>query len=73
MSVVFVGGGLKMGQVVGSTDPRAEYPKTRAAGPQDMLATMYHVLGIDYRREFYDAAQRPIPILNEGTPIEELI
>jgi hypothetical protein len=73
MSVVFAGGGLKMGQIVGSTDPRAEYPKTRAASPQDMLATMYHVLGIDYRHEFKDAAQRPLPILNQGTPIEELI
>jgi hypothetical protein len=73
MSVVFAGGGLKMGQVIGSTDPKAEYPKTRACGPQDVLATMYHVLGIDYRHEFYDNAQRPIPILNEGKPIEELI
>jgi hypothetical protein len=73
MSVVFAGGGLKMGQVIGSTDPKAEYPKTRAVGPQDVLATMYHVLGIDYRHEFYDAAQRPIAILNEGTPIEELL
>jgi hypothetical protein len=73
MSVVFAGGGLKMGQIIGSTDPKAEYPKTRAVSPQDMLATMYHVLGIDYRHEFYDAAQRPIPILNEGKPIEELI
>jgi hypothetical protein len=73
MSVVFAGGGLKMGQMIGSTDPKAEYPKTRAVGPQDVLATMYHVLGIDYRHEFYDAAQRPIPILNEGKPIEELV
>jgi hypothetical protein len=73
MSVVFAGGGLKMGQVIGSTDPRAEYPKTRVASPQDILATMYHVLGIDYRHEFKDAAQRPIPILNEGKPIEELV
>jgi hypothetical protein len=73
MSVVFAGGGLKMGQVIGSTDPKAEYPKTRAASPQDMLATMYHVLGIDYRHEFKDAAQRPIAILNEGRPIEELV
>jgi hypothetical protein len=73
MSVVFSGGGLKMGQMIGSTDPKAEYPKTRAAGPQDVLATMYHVLGIDYRHEFYDGGQRPVPILNEGKPIEELI
>lgn len=73
MSVLFAGGGLKMGQMIGSTDVRAEYPKTRPYSPQDMLATMYHVLGIDYRHEFYDAAQRPIPIVNEGKPIEELI
>jgi hypothetical protein len=73
MSVVFAGGGLKMGQVIGSTDVKAEGPRTRAVGPQDVLATMYHVLGIDYRHEFSDAAKRPIPILNEGNPIEELI
>jgi hypothetical protein len=73
MSVLFAGGGLRMGQVIGSTDSKAEYPKTRAVGPQDVLATMYHVLDIDYRHQFYDAAQRPIPILNEGKPIEELI
>jgi len=72
-SVVFAGGGLKMGQMIGTTDARAEYPTSRAASPQDVLATMYHVLGIDYRHEFRDAAQRPIPILNEGRPIEELI
>ncbi len=73
MSVVLAGGGLKMGQMIGSTDPKAEYPKTRTVGPQDVLATMYHVLGIDFHHEFYDAARRPIAILNEGQPIEELI
>jgi hypothetical protein len=73
MSVVFAGGGLRMGQVIGATDSRAEYPTARAVGPQDVLATMYHVLGIDYRHEFYDAAQRPIAVLNEGRPIQELI
>jgi len=73
MSVVMAGGGLKVGQIIGSTDPKAEYPKTRAVGPQDVLATMYHVLGINYRHEFHDAAQRPVPILNEGKVIEELI
>jgi hypothetical protein len=73
MSVVFAGGGLRMGQVIGATDSRAEYPTARAVGPQDVLATMYHVLGIDYRHEFYDAAQRPVPVLNEGRPIPELV
>jgi hypothetical protein len=73
MSVVFAGGGLRMGQMIGATDARAEYPRERAVGPQDVLATMYHVLGIDYRHEFFDAAQRPIPVLNEGRPIAELV
>jgi hypothetical protein len=73
MSVVFAGGGLRMGQAIGTTDARAEYPTSRAASPQDLLATMYRVLGIDYRHEFHDAAQRPIAILNEGRPIDELL
>ncbi len=73
MSVVFAGGGMKMGQMIGTTDSRAEYPTSRAASPQDVLATMYQVLGINYRHEFHDAAQRPIAILNEGRPIEELL
>jgi hypothetical protein len=72
-SVLFSGGGLKMGQMIGTTDSKAEYPRTRAVGPQDVLATMYHVLGIDYRHEFYDGGQRPVPILNQGKPIEELV
>jgi hypothetical protein len=73
MSVLFSGGGLKMGQVVGATDSKAEGPKTRPVGPQDVLATVYHVLGIDYRQVFYDEAQRPLAILNEGKPIDELV
>lgn len=72
-SVVFAGGGLRMGQMIGTTDSRAEYPTSRPASPQDVLATMYQVLGINYRHEFFDAAQRPIPILNEGRPIQELL
>jgi hypothetical protein len=73
MSVVFAGGGLKMGQVIGSTDAKAEQPKTRPCSVGDILSTMYHVLGIDYKHEFYDAAKRPLPILNEGKPIAELV
>jgi hypothetical protein len=73
MSVLLAGGGLKMGQVVGSTDARGEYPRTRELSPQDVLATMYHALGVDYRHVFHDAGGRPIPVLNEGKPIQELI
>ncbi len=46
-SVVLSGGGLKMGQAIGSTDAKAELPRDRPLTPEDVLATMYHHLGID--------------------------
>lgn len=73
MSVLYAGGGLKMGQVVGTTDARADYPTTKPASPGCLLSTMYHALGIDWHHEFYDQARRPLPILNEGRPVEDLI
>jgi hypothetical protein len=73
MSVLYAGGGLKMGQMVGTTDARAEYPTSKPASPGCLLSTMYHTLGIDYHEAFYDQARRPLQILNEGRPIEDLI
>lgn len=71
-SALLSGGGLRMGQVVGSTDRHAAYPSTRPLTPKDLLATIYRHLGIDPRTEFYDATGRPIPILATGEPIREL-
>jgi hypothetical protein len=73
MSILFAGGGLKMGQAVGTTNATAEYPTSKAATPGCVLSTMYRVLGIDYRHVFHDQAQRPLPVLNEGEPVKELI
>jgi uncharacterized protein (DUF1501 family) len=73
MSVVFAGGGLKTGQVIGSTDPRAEYPASRPCSPGTILSTMYQALGVDYQHVFYDQAQRPMAVLAEGKPISELL
>lgn len=73
MSVLYAGGGLKMGQVIGATNSSAEFPTTKPYSPGCVLSTMYHALGINYRHAFFDQAQRPLPILNEGEPIEELI
>jgi hypothetical protein len=73
MSVLYAGGGLRMGQAIGTTDARAEYPATRAASPGCLLSTMYHTLGIDYQSVFYDQGRRPLSILSEGRPIEELV
>ncbi len=70
---LFAGGGLKMGQVIGETDSRAERPKTRAVGPQNVLGTVYHALGIDPSQTLPDFSGRPMKILDDGEPIAELI
>jgi len=73
MSVLYAGGGLKMGQMIGTTNALAEYPTSKPYTPGCVLATMYHALGIDHKHAFYDQAQRPLPILSEGEPIRELV
>ena len=72
-SVLVSGGGFRSGQVIGSSTSKGEIPKDRRLWPYDMLATMYHHLGIDVHREFHNLAGRPIPILARGTPIRELL
>jgi uncharacterized protein (DUF1501 family) len=67
------GGGLRMGQVVGATNSKGEYPADRPLTPQDLLATMYRHLGVDYNRSFVDLAGRPTKILADGAPIRELV
>ena len=62
-----------MGQVIGATNRRGEYPVDRPLTPKDLLATIYRHLGIDQRAEFRDLSGRPIPILPEGEPIRELV
>ena len=73
MSVLFAGGGLRMGQAIGTTDSKAEYPTSKPYTPGCVLSTMYHTLGIDHHHVFYDNGRRPLPVLNEGQPISELI
>ncbi len=73
MSVLYAGGGLKMGQMIGTTNALAEYPTSKPYTPGCVLATMYHAMGIDHKHAFYDHAQRPLPILSEGEPIRELV
>jgi Protein of unknown function (DUF1501) len=67
------GGGLRGGQVVGSTDHLGTAPKDRPYTPADIHATVYHVLGIDPTVAFLDRTGRPVPVLDEGKPIAELL
>ena len=73
MSVLMAGGGVKGGRVVGSTDARGERPVERPTTPEDVLATVYHILGIDPHQTFLNPAGRPVPILGRGEPIRELL
>ncbi|MEX0725716.1 MAG: DUF1501 domain-containing protein, partial [Planctomycetaceae bacterium] len=72
-SALVSGGDFKMGQVIGATNSKAEYPAARPYTPQDFLATIYRHLGIDSYQSFNDHSGRPIPILPHGEPIAELI
>ncbi len=71
-SALISGGGLRMGQVVGATNSKSEYPTADPVTPQDLLATVYRHLGIDYQQSFLDFAGRPVPILTSGRPIPQL-
>lgn len=67
------GGGLRMGQVVGATNRKAEFPTQAPYTPQDLLALIYRHLGIDPAQTLLDFSGRPVHILNEFKPIQELI
>ena len=72
-SILFSGGGIAEGEVIGATDSRGEQAVERRVGVQDFLATVYRHLGIDAERvTFNNYAGRPIPILGDGKPIREL-
>ncbi|MCE9608583.1 MAG: DUF1501 domain-containing protein [Planctomycetia bacterium] len=72
MSAVLSGGGLRSGQVVGSTTADGGAPKDRPLSPGDLAATMYRVLGIDHEQFIHDAQNRPHRVLEQGKPIGEL-
>jgi hypothetical protein len=71
--VLMSGGGLKMGQVVGATDAKGERALGRPFRPANVLATLYHVLGIDPSLTFTDQLGRPRYILDDREPIRELL
>jgi uncharacterized protein (DUF1501 family) len=72
-TTVLAGGGLKQGVIVGESDALAETPKERPISNQDVLATIYHQLGIDYKKTYQNEANRPVEILNHGKPIAEIL
>jgi len=72
-SMLFAGGGIPGGRVIGATDKRGEEVIDTRVGPQDFLATIYRHLGIDYDRvALPDFTGRPVPIVNDGRPVPGL-
>ena len=67
------GGGVKGGQLVGSTDRLGTRPHTRPLVPANIHATIYQVLGIDPKLQLLDPSGRPVQVLDDPTPIEELL
>lgn len=59
--VALAGGGIRGGQVYGSSDRQGAYPKDGKVSPQDLTATVLHCLGYEPNAELRDAVNRPIP------------
>ena len=73
MSGLVAGGGLKMGQAIGSSSARGEYPKDRPYKVPQLLSTIYQAVGIDPSQTFLNGAGRPMYVLDDRARVEELV
>jgi uncharacterized protein (DUF1501 family) len=72
MSALVAGGGLKMGQAVGTSSTRGEYPKERPVKVPELLATLYRAVGVDPGMTFPNNTGRPMYVLDEREGVAEL-
>lgn len=73
-TLALAGGGLRMGQVVGESSAHAELPKSTPIHPRHLMATVFHVLGIDTQTQLIDPSGRPQYLVPDGAlPIRELV
>jgi uncharacterized protein (DUF1501 family) len=71
-TVLFAGGGMKGGFVYGGSDKYGAYPSLNPVTAGDVVATVYHALGIAPDLELRDRLDRPIALLPEGAPIRDV-
>jgi hypothetical protein len=71
-TLMLAGGGLNMGQVIGKSSPKLEDPAERHITPQDMLATVLKMFGLDPKLQFMNHQGRPTYVVENGRPITEL-
>jgi hypothetical protein len=72
-SVLLAGGGIKAGYVHGSSDRMGAEPRTCPVGPADIVATVYHCLGIDPASEVRDRQDRPFHLVPWGRAVPQLL
>jgi hypothetical protein len=71
-SLVWAGGGVAPGRVIGSSDDQGAYVTDRPIRPSDVAATIYQAVGVDPIRHLMTPENRPVAILDEGTAVNEL-
>jgi hypothetical protein len=69
----FAGGGVARGRVVGKTDSIGAVPVERPVSAKDVLATIYHLVGIDAHAALTDRLNRPVPLVPYGELIREML
>jgi hypothetical protein len=72
-SALFAGGGVARGSVIGRTDKIGGTVADRPVSPKDVLATVYHLLGIDPHTELRDRTNRPLPLVADGAVVPEVL
>ena len=73
MSAMVAGGGLRMGQTIGASSARGEYPRDGRTTPSRVLSTVYRAMGIDPGMTFPSGSGRPMYVLDDREPIAELL
>jgi hypothetical protein len=72
-TVIFAGGGVKPGQVIGATDKHAAAPTTDPVSVNDLLRTIHTLMGIDPDRHYLGPLGRPVPLVDGGKFIDALV
>src|SRR5262249_10656228 len=72
-SIIFAGGGVKPGRVLGAPDKQAAAPTTEPVGVQDLLRTLFQQMGVDSTKVYYTPQGRPVPIVDGGKIIAGLV
>jgi len=72
-TVIMAGGGIKRGAVIGASDATASFPTTHPYGIQDLLRTVFDLMGVDADKVYHTPLGRPVPIVSGGRRIDEVL